>query len=90
SFYTSLFGSSDLIGQTDVDFHQTTQSPASLHVRAQLCQGLKIDDGTLIVLAQFLPGMNANRVLAMLGLEQISALYRIVAIPRLFGLSVAE
>ena len=90
SFYTSLFGSSDLIGQTNVDFQQTTQNQGSLRIRAQLCQGLKIDDGTLIVLAQFLPGMGANRVLATLGLEQISALYRIVAIPRLFGLSVAE
>lgn len=90
SFYTSLFGAADLIGQTNVDFQQTTQSPASLRVRAQLCQGLRIDDGTLIVLAQFLPDMGANRVLATLGLEEISALYRIVAIPRLFGLSVAE
>lgn len=90
SFYTSLFGADDLIGQTNVDFQQTTQNQGSLRIRAQLCQGLKIDDGTLIVLAQFLPGMNANRVLAMLGLEQISALYRMVAIPRLFGLSVAE
>ena len=90
SFYTSLFDSSDLIGQINVDFQQSTLSPASLRTRAQLCQGLKIDDGTLIVLAQFLPGMNANRVLAMLGLEHISALYRMVAIPRLFGLSVAE
>lgn len=90
SFYTTLFGEEDLIGQTNIDFKQATLNQPSLSARARLCQGLKIDDATLIVLAQFLPAMGANKVLPMLGLEQISALYRLVAIPRVFGLSVVE
>ena len=91
SFYTTLFGDQDLIGQTNIDFQQATQNQPSLSARARLCQGLKIDDATLIVLAQFLPDMDANnKVLPLLGLEQISALYRLVAMPRVFGLSVVE
>ncbi|MBJ2255026.1 Tc toxin subunit A [Pseudomonas psychrophila] len=90
SFFTSLFGDEDLIDLANIDFQQATQNPPSLSARARLCQGLKIDDATLIVLAQFLPTMGANKVLPMLGLEQISALYRLVAIPRVFGLSVVE
>ena len=90
SFYTTLFGDVNLIGLANVDFQQATQDQPSLNARARLCQGLKIDDATLIVLAQFLPAMTANKVLPVLGLEQISALYRLVAIPRLFGLSVVE
>ncbi len=90
SFYTTLFGDVNLIGQANVDFQQATQDQPSLNARARLCQGLKIDDATLIVLAQFLPAIGANKVLPVLGLEQISALYRLVAIPRLFGLSVVE
>lgn len=90
SFYTTLFGDVNLIGQANVDFQQATQDQSSLNARARLCQGLKIDDATLIVLAQFLPAIGANKVLPVLGLEQISALYRLVAIPRLFGLSVVE
>lgn len=90
SFYTTLFGDVDLIGVTNVDFQQATLHKPSLSARARLCQGLKIDDATLIVLAQFLPAIGANKVLPVLGLEQISALYRLVAIPRVFGLSVVE
>ena len=90
SFYTTLFGDKDLIGMANIDFQQATQNPPSLSARARLCQGLKIDDATLIVLAQFLPSMGTNKVLPVLGLEQISALYRLVAIPRVFGLSVVE
>lgn len=90
SFFTSLFGDEDLIDLANIDFQQATQNPPSLSARARLCQGLKIDDATLIVLAQFLPTMDTNKVLPVLGLEQISALYRLVAIPRVFGLSVVE
>lgn len=90
SFYSTLFGDADLIGLINVDFKQATTHQASLNTRARLCQGLQIDDGTLIVLAQFLPGITADQVLPVLGLEQISALYRLVAIARLFGLSVAQ
>ena len=90
SFFTSLFDSDDLINQANVNFQRTTEDQGSLRTRARLCAGLQIDDGTLMVLSQFLPGMSADRVLPVLGLEQISALYRLVAIPRLFGLDVAQ
>lgn len=89
SFYSSLFGATDLIGQRNIDFQRTTEQQASMSVRARLCQGLQIDDASLCLLAQSLPGM-VNNTLAVLGLEQISALYRLVAIPRLFGLRVVE
>ena len=91
SFYTSLFGDDDLIDMVSVDFLQSTTNKDSLRARARLCQGLKINDATLIQLAQYLPGIDAtSRVLPVLGLEHISALYRLVAIPHLFGLSVAQ
>jgi len=90
SFYSALFGEAELIGSSNIDFQQTTLSQTSLRARASLCQGLKVDDATLTLLAQYLPGLSANGVLPELGLEQISALYRLVAIPRLFGLSVAQ
>ena len=90
SFYSALFGEAELIGSSNIDFQQTTLSQTSLRARASLCQGLKVDDATLTLLAQYLPGISANGVLPELGLEQISALYRLVAIPRLFGLSVAQ
>ena len=89
SFYTSLFGADDLIGQLNVDFQRSTVDQASLRARARLCQGLQIDDASLVLLAQNLPGMAGN-ILPVLGLEQISALYRLVAIPRVFGLRVVE
>lgn len=89
SFYTRLFGATDLIGQLNVDFQRSTEDQASLRARARLCQGLQIDDASLVLLAQSLPGMVGN-TLPVLGLEQISALYRLVAIPRVFGLRVVE
>ena len=89
SFYTRLFGATDLIGQLNVDFQRSTEDQASLRARARLCQGLQIDDASLVLLAQNLPGMVGN-TLPVLGLEQISALYRLVAIPRVFGLRVVE
>ena len=92
SFYTSLFGDDDgLINMRSVDFHQSTVNQSSLRARALLCQGLQIDDATLTMLAQYLPDIDATtRVLPVLGLTQISALYRLTAIPRLFDLSVAQ
>ena len=91
SFYRSLFGQADLIGQIKISFSGTSKTPdsTSMKVRAALCQGLQIDDGTLVLLAGYLPGIT-EAVLPELQLEHISALYRLVAIPRLFGLSVLE
>ena len=91
SFYRSLFGQADLIGKINISFSGTSETPdaTSMKVRAALCQGLQIDDGTLVLLAGYLPGIT-GAVLPVLQLEHISALYRLVAIPRLFGLSVLE
>ena len=91
SFYRSLFGQANLIGQINISFSGTSKTPdyTSMKVRAALCQGLQIDDGTLVLLAGYLPGIT-GAVLPVLLLEHISALYRLIAIPRLFGLSVLE
>ena len=89
SFYTTLFGATDLLGQSAIDFNPVTLSEFSLSVRARLCQGLQIDDATLVLLAHYLPDFSSNS-LPKLELTHITALYRLVAIPRLFGLSVVE
>ena len=89
SFYTTLFGATDLLGQGAIDFNPITLSELSFSVRARLCQGLQIDDATLVLLAHYLPDFSSNS-LPKLELTHITALYRLVAIPRLFGLSVVE
>jgi hypothetical protein len=78
------------LGQS-VDFG-VTPNPASLAIRAALCQGLRIDDGVLCLLAAYLPDMPAQGepVLPELTLDHVAALFRLVEIPRLWGMSVLE
>lgn len=71
--------------QVAVDTH-----PAKAAARAALCQGLRIDDSTLRQLAVHLDGVAENAQEVVLTLDRVAALYRLVEIPRLWGLSVTE
>lgn len=90
SLFEERFGDpAVLLGRT-INFGSPLDTPAAEAARAALCRGLRIDDGTLRRLARYLPDIDVSLVLRDISLDHIAALYRLVEIPRLWGLSVLE
>ncbi len=94
SFFEELFGGDDFLN-TRLYLSPPRDDPPSQAARAILCRGLGISADVLITLARLLPGVindgAANGyVLPALDRTHVDALYRLVAIPRLFGLMPEE
>lgn len=94
SFFEEMFGGDDFLN-TRLYLSPPRDDTPSQAARAILCRGLGISADVLITLARLLPGVindgAANGyVLPALDRTHVDALYRLVAIPRLFGLMPEE
>ena len=94
SFFRELFGNDDFLS-TRLFLSPPRDDAPSQAARAILCRGLGISADVLIMLARLLPGVIDNGgaigyVLPTLNITHVDALYRLVAIPRLFGLAPDE
>lgn len=94
SFFRELFGDADFLN-TRLYLSPPRDDPPSQAARAILCRGLGISADVLITLARRLPGViddgaTNGFVLPALERTHVDALYRLVAIPRLFGLMPEE
>jgi len=91
SLFEQRFGDpANVLGQT-LDLQVPVETdPVRAAARAALCQGLRIDDSTLRQLAVYLDGVSENDRDVVITLDRVAALYRLVEIPRLWGLSVSE
>lgn len=94
SFFEEMFGGDDFLN-TRLYLSPPRDDPPSQAARAILCRGLGISADVLITLARLLPGVindgaAIGYVLPALYRTHVDALYRLVAIPRLFGLTPYE
>jgi hypothetical protein len=96
SFFQEMFGDNDFIG-TRLYLSPPRDDAPSAAARTRLCKGLGISADVFMTLARLLPGvltddgMGGNGyVLPSLDATHVDALYRLVMIPRLFGLDPVE
>jgi hypothetical protein len=91
SFFDSVFNPSGVADRlmlpTPAPVIFDPKDDSTRAVRMRLCRGLGVPDPVLCHLATFLPSTSAT---ALLDVQHVSALYRLVALPRRLGLSVVE